>query len=145
RVRQKVAHLIEENCSAVGQLKAAEPALDGSGEGSLLMAEQLRGNQRWRKRGAVHTDEGASGPLGAFVNSAGDELLTRSSLASDENGGVGGCDFGNPGKNVLQRLRGTDNFFEHRGPVHLVPKRQVFSIELVLQRPDFSFGPLLFG
>ena len=38
-VRQEFAHFVEENRSAVGQLETAKPALRGTGERSLLMAE----------------------------------------------------------------------------------------------------------
>src|SRR5262249_25999625 len=38
-VGRKFAHLVQENRSAVGQLETAKPALRGSGEGTLLMAE----------------------------------------------------------------------------------------------------------
>jgi hypothetical protein len=43
---------------------------------------------------------------GSFVNSACDELLTRASFSGDQNCGVGGCDFGNPGiKLISNRMR----------------------------------------
>src|SRR5882724_3019289 len=46
-------------------------------------------------------------------------------------------DFGSLKKNRLQRLRGAYNFLEHRSPVHLVPQRQILSIQLVLELLDF--------
>ena len=31
-----------------------------------------------------------------------------------------------------------DNLFEHRGSIHFVPEYEIFSVELVFQRPDLS-------
>ena len=92
------------------------------------MAEQFRGDQRRRKCGTVHTDEGTSGPVRAFVHGAGDELLAGTGLSRDEDGGVGGSDFGNPREHGLQRLGRADNLLEHRGAIHFVPQRQVLAI-----------------
>src|SRR4029077_6620959 len=96
------------------------------------MAEQFRGDQVSRDGCAVHTDEGTSRPLRTFVDSAGDEFLTRAGLSHDQNGGVGGCDSGNPGKNSLQRLRSADNLFEHRGLVDFFPEGDVFMLQSLL-------------
>src|SRR5580765_3716284 len=43
-VRGQFAHFVQENRSAGGQFKAAEPALTGSSESSLFMAKQFRRN-----------------------------------------------------------------------------------------------------
>ena len=52
-----VADLVEEQGAAVGQLEPAELALDGAGEGALLVAEQLGLEQRLGQRAAVDLDE----------------------------------------------------------------------------------------
>ena len=52
-----VADLVEKQRAAVGQLEAARAVRDGAGEGALLVAEQLRLEQRLRQRGAVDLDE----------------------------------------------------------------------------------------
>ena len=51
----KFAHLV--NRSAIGKFEAANQALCGSGESSLLNAEQLRQDQVTRDRGTVHANE----------------------------------------------------------------------------------------
>src|SRR6266705_5068900 len=43
-VRGQFAHFVQENRPAVGQFKAAEPALRGSRESPLFMAKQFRRN-----------------------------------------------------------------------------------------------------
>src|SRR5262249_8902697 len=131
RIRQELADFIQEYRAAIGELETAEPPLGGSGEGSLLVAEQLRGDQGWRERRTVHADEGTSRPLGSLVDGARDELLARPGFTRDEDGGVGGSHLGNPREDDLQRLGRADNLLEHRGAIHLVAQRQVLAIELV--------------
>ena len=55
-----------------------------------------------------------------------------------------GRHFGDPRKDRLQRLGGTDNFLEHLSAVDLISQRQVFPIELILERSDLCFGLFLF-
>jgi hypothetical protein len=64
------------------------------------------------------------------VDSAGDEFFARAGLSSDQNSGIGGRDFGNPSKNAIQRLRGAHTLLKRRGPVHLIPQRQILPVEL---------------
>src|SRR5262249_10687292 len=142
RVGQELAHLIEEDRAAIGELETAKPALRGSGEGSLLVAEQLRRDQRWCNGRAVDADEGACGPPRSLVNGAGDELLAGSRLTRDEDGRSGGSDLGHLQENDLQCPRRADDFLEHRSAVDLVAQREVLPIELVLQRPDLAFPSL---
>ena len=58
--RRDVADLVEEQRAAVGELEAAELALDGAGERALLVAEQLALEQRLGERAAVDLDERAA-------------------------------------------------------------------------------------
>ena len=46
---------------------------------------------------------------------------------------------------VFSVFGGTDNFLEHEGAVDLVAQRQVFPVELILERPDLCFISLLFA
>ena len=58
RVGLQIADLVEEDRAAVGDLEAAEAPGQRPGERSLLVAEQLRGDQRGRDGGAIDTHEG---------------------------------------------------------------------------------------
>src|SRR6185295_12901835 len=121
---------------------AAKPALRGSREGSLFMAKQFRGNQRGRKRGTIHTNEGTSRSLGSFVNGTSDELFACAGFPGNQNGGVRRTDFGNSRKNGLQRPRSADNFLEHRSLVDLLAKGDVFlSQSLFSLLAVFNVGP----
>ena len=42
---------------------------------------------------------------------------------------------------VFNAVGGTDDFLEHQGAVDFVPQRQVFPIELILERPDLASAP----
>src|SRR6266849_4748389 len=101
-VGQEFAHFVQEYRSAISHFEAAKPTLRGSRESSLFMAEQFRGNQRGRKRGTIHTNEGTAGSLRSFVDGTGDEFFACAGFAGNQNGGAGWSDFGNSGKNGLQ-------------------------------------------
>src|SRR5689334_22475138 len=77
RILRKFAHFVQENRPAVGQLETAQPAVRGSRECSLLVTEQLRGDQRWRKCGTVHAHEGSPRSPRPSVNRTGNQFFTR--------------------------------------------------------------------
>jgi len=85
---RQFADLVEEDRAAVGQFEAALSSLDGSGERTLLVAKELRGDERGGNCRAVDADERARGSLRSLVDSAGDELLPRAGLAKQEHAGV---------------------------------------------------------
>jgi hypothetical protein len=60
------------------------------------------------------------------VNGTGDEFFACAGFPGNQNGRVGRTDFGNSGKNGLQRPRCADNFLEHRSLVDLLAKGNVF-------------------
>src|SRR5260370_15161601 len=131
-VGKEFAHFVQENRPVVSHFEAAKPALRGSREGSLFMAKQFRGNQRWRKRGTIHTDEGTSSPPGSFVNGTGDQFFACAGFPGNQNGGIGRADFGNPGKHGLQRHSCADNFLEHRCLVDLLTKNTILLLHFLL-------------
>src|SRR6202011_3800887 len=90
--RRDVADLVEEERPLVRQLEAADLLGDCTGEGVLLVAEQLAPQQPGGDGRAVELDEGAL-PAGAqVVQGTSDESLARARLAENEDGGVGGSD-----------------------------------------------------
>ena len=144
-IRRKFTHLIQKDRAPIGLFKTAEPPLCSSCKGPFLVTEQLRRDQRRCQCGAVHADEGTSGPLRLFVHGAGDELLTGASFPRDEHRGIGRRHFGNPREDRLQRLGGTDDFLKHLSAVDLVSQRKILPIKLILERPDFRFSLFLFA
>ena len=69
----------------MGQLKeAGAAALFGSGEGPLLVAEQLALQQVFRHGGAVDGHEGPAGAWGGVVHRVGKQLLASARFADEE-------------------------------------------------------------
>jgi hypothetical protein len=90
RLEAHVADLVQEERAAVGQLELAVATRQRSGEGALLVAEQLGLDQLFRDRGAVDLDERALAPHRLDVNGARDQLLAAAVLAVDQHAPVGG-------------------------------------------------------
>ena len=88
RVGAHVGDFIEEEAAPVRLFEAANPLPVGSGEGSLLMAEQLRFQQVLLKGRAVDPHEVARRAVRVVMNGARDELFAGAGLAADQHGRV---------------------------------------------------------
>src|ERR1700719_3722876 len=66
--RWQLADFIQKERSTVGRFEAPDSPLNGASEGALLMAEELRRDQRGWNRRAVDADERATRALRAVVN-----------------------------------------------------------------------------
>jgi hypothetical protein len=97
----------------------AAPRLDRAGEGALLVAEQLRLQERGRQRGAVEGDERALGARPQAVERARQELLAGAALAHDEDRGVGGGHPLDERDELHHRRRVADQLAEAARPLHL--------------------------
>src|SRR4030095_11873610 len=86
--RGELADLVEEAGSAGGGLEQPAAGRDRSGEGTALVPEQLRLEQRLRQRRAVDDDEGTVGAGAGLVDRAGDQLLAGPRLTLDQHRGV---------------------------------------------------------
>ncbi len=76
------------------------------------------------------------------MNGTGDEFFACASFTGNQNGGVGRTDFGNSGKNGLQRPRCADNVLEHRNLIYLFAEGDVFlSQSLFGSLAVFNVGP----
>jgi hypothetical protein len=73
----------------VRDLESSRLAGRGAGEGALLVAEELRFEQRIGNRGAVDRHEWSVGAGAERVQAAGEELLAGAALPLEENRGVG--------------------------------------------------------
>src|SRR6266850_2987841 len=88
RLEGQLTDLVEEDRAAIGELEAADAALQGTGEGTLHMPEQLALDQARGDCAAVHLHQRAVAAGAAVVNGAGDQLLAGSGLAEDEHAGI---------------------------------------------------------
>ena len=129
-----VADFVQEQAAAVGLLEAADSLAIGAGEGALLVAEQLRLEQRLGQRRAVHFDEVARRAVRVVMNRAGDELLARARLAPDQHGRVALRHLAHDAQHALQRLARADDAVEIVDVVLRVPQ----VVELVAHAPHLE-------
>jgi hypothetical protein len=108
-IRGKVADLVEEDRAAVGPLEPAELALDGPGEGPLLVAEQLAFEQGLGQGRAVDLDERLVRPQAVVVDRVGDEVLAGAALAADQHGRVAVGDLLDQPVDLLHRVARADH------------------------------------
>src|SRR5437899_13084213 len=90
RLERQVPDLVEEDGPTVGKLEAADPPIDGAGEGALDVSEEFALDEAGRDGAAVDLDQGALPARAAAVDGTGDQLLARSRLTDDEHGGIAG-------------------------------------------------------
>ena len=89
QARRHVANLVEEQRALVGQLEAAELALDRAGERALLVPEQLGLEQRLGSAPQLTLTNGPLRALRARVDRARHQLLAGARLAVDGDRRVG--------------------------------------------------------
>ena len=80
--------LIEKQGAAVGVFQLADAALAGTGEGTFLMAEQFRLDQRLRHAATIERHEGLAGASAALVQTAGDTVLAGAGFAIQQGVGI---------------------------------------------------------
>src|SRR5207253_2309588 len=88
RLEGQLADLVEEDRAAIGELEAADAALQGTGEGTLHMSEQLALDQTRGDGAAVHLHQRTVAAGAAVVDRAGDPLFAGPGLAKDEHAGI---------------------------------------------------------
>ena len=86
--QRDLAHLVEEDGAAGGQLEAPLAAGDGAGERALLVAEELALQQGLAERRAVEAHQRRLGAGAGAVDHLGDQLLAGAGLALDEDAGA---------------------------------------------------------
>ncbi|MFO0618391.1 MAG: hypothetical protein U0414_37705 [Polyangiaceae bacterium] len=80
----QLADLIEEQGTAMGELKGAALGSVRTGKRSLFVAEELARDERGSERAAIDGDEWRVGPSARVVDGARDELLPRTRLPAHE-------------------------------------------------------------
>src|SRR5262249_31176296 len=86
-VERELADLIEEHGSAVGKLEGTLSHRDGSGERTALMTKELALDERVGHGTAVDDQERLAGPLACAPKRAGEDVLARTRLALEQDGG----------------------------------------------------------
>ncbi len=88
--QRQLAHLVQEERAAVGDLELPRAVAHGAGEGAAHVAEQFAGGQRLGQRRAVHLDERLGAAQRVQVQVARHQLLAHTRLAGDQHGQVRG-------------------------------------------------------
>src|SRR6266849_708258 len=86
--RRNITHLVEEECTFVGQLETANLLRYGSGERALLVAKELTFQQIQWNCSAIQSYKRTSDPRADVVDRMRDELLAGARFSLDENCGT---------------------------------------------------------
>jgi hypothetical protein len=125
RAEVDVADLIEEERSTLGHLEAAFLPGVGAGERALLVAEQLRLDERIGQRRAAHFHEWLLRPQRVVVNGVRDEFLAGARLAANQHGGVGLRDLGHLLVHLPRRTAGPNDVREVVALAQLLPQVRI--------------------
>ena len=137
RSTSSLADLVQEERSAVGDLEAAGPGGDRAREGALLVAEELRLDQRRWDGGAVDPDERAGAAGAALVDRAGEELLPRTGFTEEQDCRVGRGHLRHPREHEADRAALADDLVEVVRRPHFLSQRDVLFLEAISERVDF--------
>src|SRR5580700_4103177 len=105
--------LIEKHRPVVRDFEAPGMPLIGTGEGALLIAEELGRHQRRWSDSAIHSCENRPKSTRPLVNRASDQFLPRAAFSRDQNGGIAGSNSHHLVGHAADRLRGADDLLEH--------------------------------
>ena len=111
-VERQLADLVEEDGRAVGILEAADMAVEGAGEGALLMAEQHQFDEILRDRAAIDDVKLLLAARARGVDRLGDDLLARAALALDQDRDAGAGRLGGDGERGAELRRRADDLLE---------------------------------
>ncbi len=109
QLQRRFADLVQKDGAVVGELEAADPLGDRTGERPLLVPEQLALEQACRHRGAVALDERVRASGTQMVHRARNELFARARLAADQHGRLGRRDQLDLIDEVAQRAAAADD------------------------------------
>src|SRR5712664_1071736 len=146
--RGQVAYFVQENCPAISRFKTPQAPLRRTGEGALLVAEELGSNQRCGDCGAIHTNKCPFPAVGSLVDGARNQLLSRAGFAQNQDGGIRMCHLAGLAQHFTQLLGGADYVLKHRVTIDLLSQRQVFvpcprfSLEAIIDISSRSEPPL---
>ena len=111
-VERQLADLVEEEGRAVGILEAADMAVEGAGEGALLVAEQHRFDEIFGDRAAIDDVQRLLAARGGGVDRLGDDFLARAALALDQDGDAGAGGLGGDRERGAELGRRADDLLE---------------------------------
>ena len=139
-LQRQLADLVQEDGAPVGELEAADPAIQRSGERALDVAEELALHEPRRDRAAVDLHQWPRAAHAQVVDGPRDQLLAGAGLAGDQDGGVGRRDLLDPAQHRQQRLAAAHHLGEVVLAVDLLLQVGVLVLQPRRQRPDLLVG-----
>src|SRR5262249_9003724 len=106
--RAHVADFIEEQHATACLLDLPRSSGERTGKGAFLVSEQLRLEQRLRKRGAIQRDERTGAAGRAVMNESRDNFLACSRLPGEKDGRFRRCHLRRLAEDVAPDLRPPD-------------------------------------
>ena len=113
--QRHIADLVEEQRAAIGQLEAPGAAGNGTGKGTLLMAEQFTFQQLSWNSTTVDRHKRAFAALGVIVQVTRHHFLASTGLAQDQHTGIGIGDLLHHLPNLPDSPTGADQAAEQIG------------------------------
>ncbi len=107
--RRHIADLVQKDRAAGALLELADAAAVGSGEGALLVPEQLALQQRLGNGRAVDRQEAPGCPRAVLIDGPRDQLLAGAALAADQHGDVLRGDAADCFVDLLHRFAAADH------------------------------------
>ena len=125
----EVTDFIKEECSAVCGFGASAAGADRSGERALFVSEEFAFDEVVGEGCAVDADERFVAPFALLLDCAGDEFLSCSGCAADEDGCVAGGDLGDLSVDCAHGAAGSDDADGAHVAAELFAQTQVFRLE----------------
>src|SRR6202030_2258845 len=120
-----LADFIEKHRARVRQLETTLSKLQGAGKCSLLVAKQLRGDERRGNRSAIDANKRPASTLRALMDGARNQFLPGTCFTRDEHGRVGGSDSRDARQDRFQGRSGAHDLLKHEDLIDLLPENDV--------------------
>ncbi len=141
KLQRHVAHFIEEQRAFIGQLETSNPLRAGPGKRAALMTKQVAFQQPGWHGGTVHFYHPAGITPTQVVNCAGNQLLTGSGFAENQDGAVALRHHFDLFEHAVHCFTAANDFAELAlHVVKLFCERQVFIDQALFQAMNFLIG-----
>src|SRR5258707_9268799 len=129
----------------MGEFQPTDLLADGAGESPLFMPKQFAFEQARRNGSAVEFDKGAVLTPAVVVNSAGDQLLSRTRIAQQQHSRIAGCDRLHQFQNLLQGWAVSNDVLKIQFAANLLFEIQLFLGKFIFQFRDLTVGKGIFN
>src|ERR1700692_3092889 len=129
----------------MGEFQPSDLLADCAGERPLFMPKQFAFEQTGRNGSAIEFDKGAVLTPAVVVNSAGDQLLSRTRIAPQQHSRIAGCDRLHQFQNLLQGWAASNDVLKIELAANLFFEIQFFLGKFVFEFRDLAVGKGIFN